>query len=407
MPDTLKPNKVEVDAPGRAAWQSGLPLDHLRVAAAILMRAGVRLADNPRAAASEDWHRAFSQGEKLAERDLGSLVAYVGNREGLFGPDRHVTIPVVEQILAHPPAARATSAIFGTVIDFQASRQFDEFRGDSLSGGWVRFGERQSVNRTGERVRLFDTPTFRKLAAGGQADEIQIQAEAETTLGGRFAGRAKIDEQDIADDRIDLLTDAIPRIMARGARRSILDRLFYLLLSNPNTADGNALFSSAHGNTYTNALAVGALQTAIQAMIEQTDTPEATTGTVNVYPRAVVCAAALSTTAREIVNALRIPEDSTDPIQLIVREDGRIGNGVIDPIGGTEQSGSDTAWFLASGDRQARDAAIAVEFREGTNMAPVIVSAPLSSGEWGIEIGAYVDAAVTVLDWRGLVRGNS
>lgn len=137
-----------------------------------------------------------------------------------------------------------------------------------------------------EYAQVVSVPDFRQETLVGLtefSDLLEVEEEGEYkfgTLGQRsgpvvqlrtFGRLLKLSRKLMINDDMGRLMQA-PAAMARAARRTLENSVLAVLESNPNTYDGNPLFdATTHGNASTSALAEASLQTAILAVLTQTN----------------------------------------------------------------------------------------------------------------------------------------
>jgi hypothetical protein len=294
----------------------------------------------------------------------------------------------------------ASTSTFSDVFDNLANAILIETLSEveDTTRGWVAQRDVRDF-REKELLQAETGETLDRRHRGGHAS-------AAGAMGTRVAGRLRVydfartyhvDRQDVVDDRLGAIETAI-RTLVDAALRTRLDLLYYILLSNPNTEDGNALFGVNHSNTVGSPLSTSALSDAMQSMRMQ----QIQGRNAGIVPRYLITCPSLEQTARETIKAIQLENESA-PLQLVVEP--RLEEGVTDPVSGNTASGSTTSWFLA-----------AANGRGGLTMGSV-------SGEGGPELrnfprmgeyGFYGQAwairqpmGAAAQGWRGLVRGNS
>ncbi|MGV8939805.1 MAG: Mu-like prophage major head subunit gpT family protein [Allorhizobium sp.] len=113
-------------------------------------------------------------------------------------------------------------------------------------------------------LRVGDVPAFKEIQEGGEVQYGTISESGEKIALKEFTSGIALSRRMIAQDNLSALSDLSSGFATRAANDE--NRLVYgVLKANPTMSDGNALFSSAHGNLPT-AAAFGA--TPIAAMVK-------------------------------------------------------------------------------------------------------------------------------------------
>ena len=201
--------------------------------------------------------------------------------------------------------------------------------------------------------------------------------------------------------------------VGRAAKRTVCDLLWALLLSNPTLADGNALFSSEHGNYATgggsalqsagvdvpDALDAGMSGIGSQVLTDQNGLPIH----VGLTPRVLVASPAAYGPARRLARRLML----NDGADLQVRMESRLSSiGVLDPLSGNTYSAGNNAWLLAAPARAA--ASIIVGTLEGETLEPSPRVTPMGgaagpyAGMWGFNIDLKLDCGAVVTNGKPL-----
>lgn len=312
-----------------------------------------------------------------------------------------------EELVRAAVSTASLGSIFTTSVNAVLLETFIE--SPDTTTGWTH--ERDVTNfMTQERHALEKSGSLRKLNRGATAKHMDRAANQETYKIARYAEQFVIDEQDIIDDIMNALIES-PQEMGMAAARLRPDLVYSILLGNPNMRDNTALFHADHNNTTSNAMTKANIQTAASNMRKQQENNV----NLNIEPTHLVCATELDFDAREITRASQIllagDTDRTVPnmnalvdLNIDVRSDGRLSNGVTDPDSGTAHAGSATTWFLA-GARTRRT--IEVGYLAGTGRRPQVRQFVLDRGQWGIGFDVKMDIGAKALSWQALSRGNS
>lgn len=351
--------------------------------------------------------RAVDEAYRLRRMSLEDLVRAAARIDNVSLPiGRHGLLAAY----CRAASTAALSAIFTTNVNSQLMAAY-EVTEDSTTGGWVREAD-VSDFRTNERARMVNGGALAKLARGGEANHATYEDTVESYKIARYAQQFVIDEQDLIDDNFGGVAGFVPSDMGVAARQLRPDLVYGTLLANANMRDSVALFHAAtHGNLITSsALAKGTLQTAIAAMLKQTENGR----NLNIQPRFLIVPVALKWTAMELINsALVVVTGSTDSVRgnynalssepLQVVADSRLDNGLTHPATGTAYSGSATTWFLSAA---ASAHTIEVGYLRGTGRVPTVRSSVLNQGRWGLAWDVKMDIGAKALDWRGLHKAT-
>lgn len=247
-----------------------------------------------------------------------------------------------------------------------------------------------------------------RLPRGGTAESITFTDEGEDYKAFRFAEMVLIDDQDIEDDRFEMLTE-LPFDMAEDAAQVRPDLVYSLLLKNPTLkSTGKPLFHVDLLNKGSATLDKTGLQNGITSMAKQRDGKR----NLNIKPEFLLIPQDQLFTSRELIESTTIvisgdtdrTQGSKNTLQGLLQPiaDNRLGTaGVVDPITGKHYAGSATNWFLA-----ARRRTVKVVYRRGTNRAPVIRPFVLDQGRFGMGWDIHLDIGAYVRDYRGLYKGN-
>lgn len=387
-----------------------------RAGVAINANSGVQVTGNGgtrNTLTGEALDRAVTAGEQMRGMSLFDIARHacaIDAQNGVPGALR--TMPLNrDEMIRGAVSGSALSAIFTDSVNASMVRSYEDYP-DSTQG-LVRESTANDF-KSHDRIAVGKTGALTRLARGGEADHTQIDTESESARIYRFAEQFSVDEQDIIDDRMDILSD-MPREMANAAARLRPDLVYYTLLKNAVMRDSVALFdASTHKNygTTSTALAAGTLQAAIAAMAKQRYTnADGKTVPLNIAPKYLIVPQDLYFTAQVLLQSAErvIAADSGgtyNPLRnmLEVRVDDRLGvAGVIDPITGTVQAGTATNWFLAADPNIARTIEV---LYLGGQKSPTLRSFTFDQGRYGIGWDIKHDIGVKALDWRGLYKAT-
>lgn len=275
---------------------------------------------------------------------------------------------------------------------------------------------------THEAIDPSATMGLEKLGRGGEAEHGEVADKQETFSIGRYARQFVIDEMDIIDDRLDVLTK-IPAYMGASAARMRPDMVYGTLLENPTlTRDSVAVFNAA---SHTNLQTSSALTEAtIKTCVTNMNKLQRNGINLNLSPTYLIVPSDLAWVAKELVQSTELlvaltgstdVDALTQPIRgrknvisdmgLKIRIEPRLVNGVTNPSSGTTSSGSASTWFMAASPSACET--IQVAYRTGTGRRPVIRSSSLTQGRWGIGYDVNLDIGVAALDHVGLSKNTA
>jgi hypothetical protein len=239
------------------------------------------------------------------------------------------------------------------------------------------------------RTQLGDFPAFEKIAElqeykAGTTSEAAEKYQIET-----YGKKIGLSRQTIINDDMDAFT-RLPFMAGVAARNLIANTVWNIFLANANMADGNALFSAAHGNLVTTGSA--AIKDGLTLMRTLMKKQTGLDGQLlNILPNYLIVGAERETEAENVVSGLVVPNTVNDvnafarTLQII--SEPRLGAvpyylsarpGMIDMI--------ELAYL--QGER-----GVYLETRQGFDVD-------------GMEMKARLDFAAKAIDWRGLVKNN-
>lgn len=295
---------------------------------------------------------------------------------------------------------RAAADIFTDVAGAQLVDSYEEL--ENSTAGWV---DETDVDDFKPKPAVgFDSLESPEKIERGQTAALgnlnQFSASGATIQIARYGRLYEIDEQDVADDNLDAITE-IPRIAAATCGRLAPDLVYSLLLANGKTVDGIPLFDASHGNLATgsdSALSAASIQAAVSAMALQTMNGV----TLNRRAKFLILPAELRVAGAAILKTLELLSDDDSRLEnLKLRSDARAGaSGCVSPATGLAFRGTSTNWFLASDPIRT----IRVAYLKGTNRRPTIRGGPLSQGRWGIWIDVKMEVGASILGSIGLYK---
>lgn len=256
---------------------------------------------------------------------------------------------------------------------------------------WTRVG-RLSDFKAASRTGMSEFTDLDEVKEGGEFKHGTIGERREQIQLATYGKLFTISRQAIINDDLSAFSD-IPRKMGRAAPRKVGDLVYAVLTSNPNMADGVALFHANHSNLAGSsaALALATLSAGRTAMARQTDS-SGSANALNIRTKFLILPMTLEDSGNILLNSQYDP-DTANKLQrinpaksynLTLVSDARL------------DAASTTAFFLAA-DQNAFDT-IEVAYLDG-NPNPYLEQ----QNGWtvdGVEYKVRLDAAVKALDWR-------
>jgi len=248
------------------------------------------------------------------------------------------------------------------------------------------------VNRT----QIGDVNTLKQIGPQGEFTYTKVTDAKETYSLATFGTIFAVNRQTLINDDLGAFT-RIPESLGRAARRMESDTVWAVVTANANMGDGNALFSTTHGNLIgTGAgtlISVAALGTARQKMRVQTGLNGV--GYLNLTPKYLVVPTALETVAQQFTvqtNIIVTQQSNINPVgpTLVVVPEPRL------------DANSTANWYLFS-DPGMIDT---IEYSYLEGQEGVYLETRMGFDVDGMELKAREDFAAKALDWRGMVKNT-
>jgi len=248
------------------------------------------------------------------------------------------------------------------------------------------------VNRT----QIGDVNTLKQIGPQGEFTYTKVTDAKETYSLATFGTIFAVNRQTLINDDLGAFT-RIPESLGRAARRMESDTVWAVVTANANMGDGNALFSTTHGNLIgTGAgtlISVAALGTARQKMRVQTGLNGV--GYLNLTPKYLVVPTALETVAQQYTvqtNIVVTQQSNINPVgpTLTVVPEPRL------------DANSTANWYLFS-DPGMIDT---IEYSYLEGQEGVYLETRMGFDVDGMELKAREDFAAKALDWRGMVKNT-
>ncbi|EJN5859565.1 Clp protease ClpP [Escherichia coli] len=256
---------------------------------------------------------------------------------------------------------------------------------------WTRKG-RLSDFKTAYRVGMGGFGSLRQVREGAEYKYITTSDRRETIALATYGEIFSITRQAIINDDLNMLVD-VPMKMGRAAKATIGDLVYDVLTKNPKLSDGKALFHADHQNIATGGISVSGLDAARQMMRLQKEGNRA----LNIRPAFMLVPVALETVANQTIKSASVKGADANA-------------GVINPIQNFAEviaearldAADPKTWYLAAA--QGTDT-IEVAWLDGVDTPYIDQQEGFTTD--GIATKIRIDAGVTPLDWRGLVRSSA
>lgn len=262
---------------------------------------------------------------------------------------------------------------------------------------WTRKGTLTDF-KVSQRLGLGDFGSLRKVREGAEYKHITLGESGATIQLATYGELFAITRQAIINDDLDMLT-RIPQLMGAAARGTIGDLVYAVLTGNVLMPDGKALFHADHKNLMagaTSAMAIKSLSAAKTLMRgHKTGAEDGKGRSLNIRPGYALVPIELEDTAFQIINSTSVPgADVNSGVANPLK-------GFVDVIGEPRLSDASVeAWYLAAkgGDT------IEVAYLDGMD-TPWIEQQDGFTVD-GVTTKVRIDAGVSALDYRGLVKSN-
>lgn len=239
------------------------------------------------------------------------------------------------------------------------------------------------------RLQLGDAPALLEIKEHGEYTSGTISEGRERYRLTKYGRKFGITREAMVNDDTQALSD-IPALFGRKARAKESDLVWEQITSNPTMADGNALFSIAHGNlaTVDGAIGITTLGAGRAAMRKQTGLDGEK---LNLNAGFLIVPPELETLADQYVTAIQAN-----------------ANSVVNPFAGKLQVISDPRltdpyeWYLAASPDQIAWLEYAyLEGEEGPQ-----VESRIGFDIDGVEFKCRLDFAAKVIDYRGIYKNE-
>lgn len=242
-------------------------------------------------------------------------------------------------------------------------------------------------------VQLGEAPKLLLVSEGGEFQYGTIGESGETYVLGTYGRIVAVTRQMLINDDLRAF-DRVIDGFADQAANLVSDLVWAQVTSNPNMADGNAVFSVAHKNTGSGALSASdftSLSTLRTAMRKQTGIDGQTI--LNLAPTTLIVPAALETVGEQIVNSTTMPNaaNQVNPFKAL--------NLIVEP----RLDATSAAEFYVAADKNRIDM-VELAFLDG-RQEPYIESA-IDFDTDGVKLKVRLDVAAKIIDFRGLAKSS-
>ena len=241
------------------------------------------------------------------------------------------------------------------------------------------------------RVQLGEAPQLEKVNEAGEFKRGTIGEGKERYRVETWGKVIGITRQVIINDDLDAFT-RVPSLFGTAAATLESDVVWGIVTSNPNMADGVALFHANHKNlTGTGtALDVANLGKARTAMAKQTGLDGKTV--LNIRPAFLVVPSSLELTAEQMIAQNLVPATVANVVPASIRSLAVIAEPRLDPASGA------VPWYLFA----SPSAIDTIEYAYLEGQDGVFIETRIGFDVDGVEIKARLDFGAKAIDWRGM-----
>lgn len=247
--------------------------------------------------------------------------------------------------------------------------------------------------KTISRVRIGEFPAFEQLAEGGTIRFGSVAESKEQYAIATYGRGVVITREVIINDDLGAIEQVFRGI---GIQAAVLENktVYAILNSNPSLSDGNALFSSAHGNLAPSggAISIATLDAGAAAMMTQKGLDGVTP--LNIPPRFLIVPVAKRVTAIQYTNVPNIVVSKQTDFNPFAGQLEVVADAMLD-------LGSTTAWYLAADPLMVPTVEYA--YLEGAQ-GPQVERVENPEDTLGLKIKAWLDFGAKAIDWRGLYK---
>jgi hypothetical protein len=251
--------------------------------------------------------------------------------------------------------------------------------------------------KVNERVRLDDNVSLSAVEYGNEVTHGDISDTKESYKIVRYAKKVTLEEMDIVNDNLDLLS-VIPRKLG-GRAKALIDQLVYgIMTDNAAMSDAVALYHANHANLQTgSALTIATVGVAMTAMMKQTNKAG---DYIEMDPKYVIVPTTLWDTAVRILSSDRTVAALTTPLG----EKNPVAGALIPVVSRQLEASSSSTWYVSA--NPAINDTIELGFLNGVQ-TPTIETEREGLNVFGFTTRVRFDLNAKALDWRGVNKNTA
>ncbi|WP_315806969.1 MULTISPECIES: hypothetical protein [unclassified Bradyrhizobium] len=241
-------------------------------------------------------------------------------------------------------------------------------------------------------VQLSNLPNFKQIKEGGEYTFASLGDGKEQYALSTYGRKVMLTRQALINDDLSAF-DRLPMLLGRAAAETEATLFWQIIITNPNMADGNAIFSAAHGNLAAAgaAINIASLNAGRTAMRKQKGlaVKAADAEPLNLTPAFLVVSPDKETEAQQFLATTLYPQQ----------------NAQVNPFAGsllqiTEARLSGNTWYLWA------DPALidTIEYAYLEGEQGLYTEQRLGFDIDGLEIKGRLDFAAKAIDWRGMYQ---
>ena len=239
------------------------------------------------------------------------------------------------------------------------------------------------------RTQLSDAPSLEKVNEAGEYKHGKMSEAAEKYRVETYGKIVGVTRQTLVNDDLDAFS-RLPSLFGAAAKDLETELIYKELASNPIMADGNALFSAAHGNLAAggdvgaigvNTVAAGRLAMRLQKGL--------TDKLIRVRPEYLLVPAALETAAEQFLGPIVPQQDSN--VNPFKSKLGMVSEAELDAY-------SQTGWYMMA----MKERIDMFEIARLTGQEGPTLSSKVGFEVDGVKFKVSYDFGVKAIDWRGM-----
>lgn len=239
------------------------------------------------------------------------------------------------------------------------------------------------------RIQLSDAPSLEKVNEAGEYKHGKMSEAAEKYRVETYGKIVGVTRQTLVNDDLDAFS-RLPSLFGAAAKDLETELIYKELASNPIMADGNALFSAAHGNLAAggdvgaigvNTVAAGRLAMRLQKGL--------TDKLIRVRPEYLLVPAALETAAEQFLGPIVPQQDSN--VNPFKSKLGMVSEAELDAY-------SQTGWYMMA----MKERIDMFEIARLTGQEGPTLSSKVGFEVDGVKFKVSYDFGVKAIDWRGM-----